>query len=515
MSFGRSASGPGGLSINTNSANSLFGSAKSSQVPQSGGLFGSTTQNSQPSGGLFGASTNTSQPQQIGGLFGGSQPNQQPQQQQGGGLFGSQTNNSQPQQAGGSFGGQANAQQGGGMFGSSNAQQSQPQQSGGLFGGSLGLTENQNQNQNQNQGQNQSQQQSGGLFGGSSTQTKPSLFGNTAVQPSQNQQTQPQRPTLFGNLSSSTNMNTQQPQRPSLFGSISTTSAPQQSSLFGTGMSGGLAGGLSLGQSTQQQQQSTVPGVRIDVANVRGTTHFGDLHEELQRQIETIDNFVLQQIHYKEQCDALMPSLEDQSSYIPNDVDFVSRRLDTVQRGLENDAEAIDHVRGLVKKDAADAKLSFRAIDNLKLPQQYHHTGLWNVPSSASRLRGPQIPAEEGETEEGSADLVSYFSAQADEMAKTLDNYRKNVHEIESHLRGVEASTVQQMQQLMFMRGKDGGERSAEDQVRELAAVLREFENGILGVAGKVGGAREGVQELALGNAQSNNGKSGRRHGVY
>ena len=267
-----------------------------------------------------------------------------------------------------------------------------------------------------------------------------------------------------------------------------------------------------MGQSTRQQsQQQTVPGVKIDVSNIRGTTRFNDLHDELQRQIETIDHFIQTQMHFQAECDSVQPKIESQSLYIPNDVDFVTRKLDTMQQALENDAAAIDAVRKCVKKDAADARLSFRAIDNLKLPQQYHYTGLWNVPAVSSQSAGPKLPGDDDEDEGAGTNLVAYFSAQAEDMAKTLEAYKRSVHDIEAHLKGVETNMVQQMQQLAFTRGRDGGQRSAEDQVRELAAVLREFENGIMAVAGKVGGARDGVTDFIVGGAGSQNGRSGRR----
>jgi nucleoporin p58/p45 len=177
---------------------------------------------------------------------------------------------------------------------------------------------------------------------------------------------------------------------------------------------------------------------------------------------------------------------------VPNDVDFISRKLAAVESALENDAQAISHVRASVKKDQNDARLLFGAIDNLKLPAQYHHYGLWNTPSTT-----PSESADDGDG--GARDLVSYFSQYVDGMSKTLAKYQSNMAEIEAHLKGVEANILQQIQQLMLTGGSDGTSRSAEDQVRELAAVLGEFENGILGVAGKVGAAREGVQELILG----------------
>ncbi|KAI9870876.1 MAG: hypothetical protein M1830_003675, partial [Pleopsidium flavum] len=455
------------------------GSSTSSQPQQSGGLFGTSTQQNKPAGGLFGSLTNSPQAgTQSSGMF---QP--QANNTQGRGLFGGQ---SAQQQGGGLFGTQSNQQQGGGLFGSSNAQQSQPQQGGGLYG-SLG----QNTNQHQQQQQQQQQQQGGGLFGNLNNQNKSSsLFGNTMNQPQQNPQ---QTSSLFSNT---TNMNTQaqaqaqaqQPQtRPSLFNTS-----------------------LSMGQTTlPSAPQTLIPGVKIDVSQIRNTTRFSDLHPDLQTQIETIDNFILTQMHFKSECDSVLPKIESQSLYIPNDVAFVSRKLETMQQALENDAEAIDVVRKSVKRDAADAKLSFRAIDNLKLPQQYHYTGLWNVPS-VSQPSGPKLPASpssprspsssSSSNDEGtSSDLISYFSTQADTMRKTLESYTQSIHDIESHLLGVETNTVQQMQQLSFTRGRDGGARSEEDRVRELAAVLREFENAIMAVAGKVGGAREGVTEVVLG----------------
>ena len=56
-------------------------------------------------------------------------------------------------------------------------------------------------------------------------------------------------------------------------------------------------------------------------------------------------------------------------------------------------------------------------------------------------------------------------------------------------------------------------------QKRELAAVLREFEAGIRGVAGVVAETREGMQRLQLGGfIDANNGKlngNAKRTGIY
>ena len=261
----------------------------------------------------------------------------------------------------------------------------------------------------------------------------------------------------------------------------------------------------SIGQYSQAQQ--TIPGVRISLSELRPTTRFNDLHDDVQKIIEDVDKFILNQIQLSEQCEGAMPKVESASAYIPNDVEFCARKLDTMQQALENDAGAIEASRELVRRDAADARLSFRTIQNLRMPQQFQHASIWNQSQSPQSV-GSVL--QDGNIDEaGSSDLVSYFSSQADEMTRTLDNFKSHITEVETYLRGVEANTVQQMQRVQFTKNRDGGQRSADDQVRELAAVLREFEGGILGVAGKVGGVREKMQEAMLGESTTWNRRRG------
>ncbi|KAI9826057.1 MAG: hypothetical protein M1832_000506 [Thelocarpon impressellum] len=586
MAFGRSASGPGGLSINTGSANSLaspgasqtqpsgslfgstsatsqpqqgnglfggakppdgglFGSQPSTQQPQVGSLFGSTapagggvsgntTQQSQAqqASGLFGSSNAQSQPQQAGGLFGSS--NAQSQPQQAGGLFGSSSAQSQPQQAGGLFGSsnaQSQPQQAGGLFGSSNAQ-SQPQQAGGLFGSSV---------------QQPQSQAGGGLFGSSTQQSQPQQSGGVAGS-SLFSQSQPQQGGgLFGASNLGQNQNQQQQQQPPQqqpqqqqqaggpFGSLNQTQNQAQPSggLFG-GLSSNNAstalggqqntntlGGLSFGQSQSQPgvlgQQQTVPGVKIDLANLLMTTRFADLHDDVQAEIEKIDAMIYQQSEAGKQVISFADGHGEKLAFLPNDVNYITHRVATLTSALENDAQAIAYVRQLTEGDGADAKLSFRAVDNLKLPAQYHYHGPlpWVTHEAIGRRTNSVLDVAAGlakdgdDATSGSKDLVSFFAARADSMAVALQTYEQSIASIESHLRGVEARTLQQMQNLMFTRGRAGsngngstgigsGDGSAEAQVRELAGVLRDFENGILAVAGVIGGVREGVQELVM-----------------
>ncbi|KAH8651006.1 hypothetical protein BX600DRAFT_527920 [Xylariales sp. PMI_506] len=474
MALARSASGPGGLSINTASAN-LFGSSSSNPAP-AGGLFGSTSQAAnQPStatasglfggaastapktGGLFGnTATTATQPAQSGGLFGASTTTNQPAAATGGGgLFGAASNNNNATAGGGGglFGGAANnntaaaGATGGGLFGNtaSNTQQQQPQQSGGLFGSSTQAAQ---------------PAQTGG--GG--------LFGSAAANQNQTQNT---GSSLFN--------------KPSAFGSTTTNN---QSTLGQPG--------LTLGQSTNQQ---TVPGVRIDVSNVRGTTRFNDLQEDLQKQITEVDKIIQAYISQKNELDAFMPGHGEMLQRIPEDVKFVQRKSEGVEGALHSDVEAIEHVRTLIKQDADDARLSFRAVDNLKLPQQYHTSGLWS-----SRQQASGSANTEGDGQE----IVGFFSKTADEMDEQLRRYERNLSEIETHMHGVQASLIEQLQRMMA--AKNGGSTPADEKLAELGAVLRDFEQSIIEVAQRVGGGREGVTRLQLGELM---GGVSDRNGLY
>lgn len=237
--------------------------------------------------------------------------------------------------------------------------------------------------------------------------------------------------------------------------------------------------------------QQAVPGVRVDLSNLKSTTRFNDLQEDLQKQIADIDKFIQSCVEQKDQLDAFMPAHGEQLAAIPGDVRFVSRKYAAVDSALGTDLQAIKQMRDLVKSDADEAKLSFSAINNLMLPSDYH-----NKPSFFSQpTRDDNGSAKDGDGEK--SDLVSYFSKQVDNMDEQIKRFQKNVREIEMHLGGVEHNINDQASRLQH--GANGfGAGSAEDKQMELYAVLRDFEESILQVASVVGGAREGVTELQL-----------------
>lgn len=255
-----------------------------------------------------------------------------------------------------------------------------------------------------------------------------------------------------------------------------------------------------MGQS-QQQQQNSVPGVRIDVSNIRSTTRFNDLQEDLQKQIEEIDKAIQGFINQKNELDAFMPAHGEQLSSIPSDVAFVSRKAAGVEGALGADAVAVKQLRELVKVDADNARLSFKAVDNLKLPTSYHQAGLWSTRGGGHHHGGSGSPNAD---EEGSSDLVSFFSRTADEMGETMKKFERNLGEIEMHLHGVQGSVLEQLQRVAATPKEGGGQGQGDAKIHELAAVLKDFEESILQVAGTVGGAREGVTGLQLGDLMGN-----------
>ncbi|PWY91726.1 nucleoporin NUP49/NSP49 [Aspergillus sclerotioniger CBS 115572] len=458
-----------GLSINTGSANSLFGA--NTQTSTS-----TTPATTSTSGGLFGNLGNTAaQPKPAGGLFGNLGGTTQQSQPSGSNMFSG-------------LGGQqqSNTTSSGGLFGGATATSSQPQ-SGGLFSGA-GTTTNNTQGGNAG----------GGLFG--------NLGGTTT--------TQTQSKPLFGGLGSSTAAGG------GLFGGANQTSAQQQQSqkptlsLFGNQ-------GTTVQQPTQPPAATgttVIPGVKVDVSNILPTTKYESCADEIKAELERFDNFVLNQIKICNEVANMIPTIASQGETIPNDVEFVQGKLETMQHALENDAGDIDQLRNLVSRDAAEAQVAFRAIDTLKLPLQYQSSGgagWWSQDQKVSdgqALRSTRkntlaLP-DDVESDPSTAtsvngvpvNLVDYFSQRSEEMGVVLERYTRNLKEIEDHLHGVESTLERQIHDFVTSRSRDGPTAGTPKSIiSDLATVLGDVEAGILGVASRLGGVTEQVQEVVLG----------------
>lgn len=225
-----------------------------------------------------------------------------------------------------------------------------------------------------------------------------------------------------------------------------------------------------------------VPGVRIDMSQIRSTTRFNDLQEDLQNEIARIDAHIQGCISQKEQVDAFIPAHEGQLDSIPDDVRFISRKHAAVDTALGADLHAIKALRDQVRIDTDEASISGGVVHNLTLPAQYHQSM-----GTSTRQNG----------EEATEDLVGYFSRATDEMEEHVKKLQKMVREIDSHLGGVEQNISETASRLQASSGALGG-AGQDDRYMELYHVLRDFEEGIVQVATVVGGAREGVTELQM-----------------
>ncbi|KAJ5265498.1 hypothetical protein N7497_010482 [Penicillium chrysogenum] len=469
----------GGLSLNTNSTSSLFGgntatSTATTGATNTGSLFGNAASSTapKPAGGLFGAPATgtTTQAQPTGSnMFGG----QQQSGATGSSLFGGANTTTQPSGTSSLFGGSTagagtgttQGTTGGGLFGggASTAQtQAKP-----AFGGLGGLGA------------------AGAGTGGATGGTTGGLFGGGQSTTQQQQQQQPQKPTL------------------SLFGQP----APAQ--------------------TTQPLQQSTatstvIPGVKVDVSNLLPTTKFESCADEIRSQIEAIDKHILNQMKMCHEVGDLLPTIEKQGATIPNDVEFVQGKLETMQHALENDASDIDGLRSLVTRDAAEAQVAFRAIDTLKLPLQYQSTGggWWSVqdqqiPERSMRSsRKNTLALPDGVEGDASTDvngvpvnLVDYFSHRSKEMKGVLTRYTGNLKEIEDHLHGVEATLNRQISDFVSSKSREGAAGTPRSTISELSGVLSDVEAGIMGVATRLSNVSEQVQDLSIGQQSLGDGR--------
>ena len=229
-----------------------------------------------------------------------------------------------------------------------------------------------------------------------------------------------------------------------------------------------------------------------------------------------------------------MPAHSESLEAIPGDVRFVARKYDGVSAAMASDLQAIQALRETVKQDAEHAQLSFKALDNQKLPAQFHTSGLWSTAGGGAVQKGgrgrdggvggdDRGDGRNGDGDgSGRTDLINYFSRTGDEIGQQLRKLESNLGEIEVHMYSVQAGLLEQLQRIAASSSSSSGARgagasvygganggggdgsgsgsSSDDKVAELAAVLRDFEESILTVASVVGSARESMTGLQLGD---------------
>ncbi|KAJ0309591.1 hypothetical protein COL516b_002839 [Colletotrichum fioriniae] len=439
--FGRPA---GGLSINTGAANAgtattsapsggggLFGNSTAATTqPATGGLFGGT---STGGGGLFGNKPSTPQQPATGGLFGAA-PAQQPQQQQsGGGLFGGGQTQQQQQPA---------QHTGGGLFGGAATQQQQPQQ-----------------------------QQSGGLFG--AAPAKPAtggLFGASTAQPQQQQQS---TGGLFGGGGNAQQTQQNQGMGGGLFGQSQAQNQPKPGGLFS-------APGLTMGQSTTQQ---SVPGVRVDMSNIKGTTRFNDLEQSIQSEMENCDLMIQRFMAHASEIRGFMAAHGGDLAQLTNDVNWLQRKYEGVKTTLDEDIVTLGHLKDLVKSDADIAKMAFAGADQLKLPAHYHQTWLTRGGSGGNTTNGNQ--------DRNLEDVLTLFSNEADRLKELSQFQVQKIKEMEQHMPGVEHGLYERVRSL-----RDQTQVPAFNMVLDLLETIKMMGDKIYEAAGSIVDVREKLTQL-------------------
>lgn len=299
------------------------------------------------------------------------------------------------------------------------------------------------------------------------------------------------------------------------------------------------ADSVSSGQTTNQPaaNAATTPATgtssqpQIDLAHLRSTTKFDQLTPDLQREIESVDTLVLNQIKLASEVSDLLPTVVGAGQTLPNGVDFVGQKLDEVEAGLGNDAEAIVAAKdGDMKKGELEAKCVFRAVDRLKMPRQYQagHTqneslngggiyggaglsGWWNNPQA---MRGNvyggnaqghtmQLPGEDAEEVQGPKNLIELFGTRAEEMQNIIQGNRQLLGEIEGYVQGLEGKVIgkeRELNERLNYGERNGSVTSERDhQIQLLRYVFGEVQRSLYDVADKVGAARDDVAQLTLG----------------
>ncbi|KAL6867979.1 hypothetical protein J3F83DRAFT_738743 [Trichoderma novae-zelandiae] len=406
-----------------------------------GGLFGA-----KPAGtGLFGSpATPTPQASTGGGLFGAAANTAANTTSTtgttGGGLFGSAATAQPAQASGGLFGAKPAAATGGGLFGNTTAQPSTGTTGGGLFGGGTAA---------------QQQQPAGG-----------GMFGNTA--------------------------STQQPGGGGLFGSTPASNTTGGGFLGQTQAQTKPAGGF-FGSTTAQTAPATTQGaaVQVNYDNLRPRSRFDDLAQPIQNEIALIDKGIQRVIKMRDEIGEFMPQHEKDIDQLGRDVQFVESKFKTVQDALNRDILTVKALQDMTKKDVADAQLSFKAADNLKLPTHYHQTGLF---------AGPPPPSDANSADASSAhasaqDLITYFNRICDDVEKykrRLDEYRS---QIERDMPGVENGLYEQIRSLR----DSSSSAPVQDQLGQVLAALREMGSAVVAQAAQIADTRERLSRLQSG----------------
>jgi nucleoporin p58/p45 len=192
-----------------------------------------------------------------------------------------------------------------------------------------------------------------------------------------------------------------------------------------------------------------------------------------------------------EKIKAAFPAHREAVETIPTDVSVLSNRLASTKSFQHSDQMAYEQVRAAHQEDEEASKLSIRTLDLFAIPHAQR--------SQYMRSSSFATPQRENDVV-GNKPMIAYFNKQANEMEHKMEIVKRVVRQVEESLQSVESQAIQSAREVAAVGGQDraaltGGVTGRQD-AKRLNNVLREFNDALKGVSGRVADAREGLEAL-------------------
>lgn len=261
----------------------------------------------------------------------------------------------------------------------------------------------------------------------------------------------------------------------------------------------------------------------------------------MRKDIESLDTAILnQQKECQDLGEILLPQVKQEGAQLEPGIDYVSTKLDELELGLGNDAEAIvAFINGELRTEEGEAKCVFRNVDRMRVPRQYqipgntiegvagntsvlgnstmNGTGLsgwWNQPQthrgarSISGVGGQSVQLVNEDVDDGSSTgpktMIDLFDTRAEQFKRVNEEQKRLLAEIENFVEGLEEKVIvkeREINERLNYGNANAAERRAEEkerQMNQLRFVFGEVQRGLYEAADKVGTTKDGILELVM-----------------
>lgn len=241
--------------------------------------------------------------------------------------------------------------------------------------------------------------------------------------------------------------------------------------------------------------QQIVPGARIDLQNIKGTTRFQDTHDDVQKEIAVIDRAIQQLMSFHDQIDNFMPEHQRDIESILYSVELMEQKYQAVKARLNDDIVAVKYLLDGLNSLVANAKVMFKAIDGLNLPSHYHTTNLWGQGSTPAAAQSTTVSDSDGQ------DILAFFNQQVVALTARYDFIQERLKEVQDHMPGVEGGVYERIHAL-----QEGSGGISEEPVRMVFQALTDLHVAINNQAEHVAETRQKVMNLQLNLADKMGG---------